>query len=152
MNDGEVWSICGSNISYLYILFARSKSDGVSMPNDLYSVKPANINIPLSIHVNCSKEFDIDDSVGLALEITEIRVDDKVITWSGDLADNTQRTVASNDANFYDSTQYELMDEVANVYNRLVLFNAKRIHAATKYFGDSIENARFFQLFFFDVV
>lgn len=53
--------------------------------------------------------------------------------------------------NFYDSTQYELMDEVANVYNRLVLFNAKRIHAATKYFGDEIENARFFQLFFFDV-
>lgn len=57
----------------------------------------------------------------------------------------------SKDLNFYDSTQYELMDEVANVYNRLVLFNAKRIHAATKYFGDEIENARFFQLFFFDV-
>ena len=58
----------------------------------------------------------------------------------------------SDELNFYDSTQYELMDEVANVYNRLVLFNAKRIHAATKYFGDSIENSRFFQLFFFDVV
>lgn len=57
----------------------------------------------------------------------------------------------STNVNFYDSTQYELMDEVANVYNRLVLFNAKRIHAATKYFGDEIENARFFQLFFFDV-
>ena len=57
----------------------------------------------------------------------------------------------SKNLNFYDSTQYELMDEVANVYNRLVLFNAKRIHAATKYFGDEIENARFFQLFFFDV-
>lgn len=57
----------------------------------------------------------------------------------------------SNELNFYDSTQYELMDVAANVYNRLVLFNAKRIHAATKYFGDSIENARFFQLFFFDV-
>ena len=57
----------------------------------------------------------------------------------------------SNELNFYDSTQYELMDEVANVYNRLVLFNAKRIHAATKYFGDAIENARFFQLFFFDI-
>jgi hypothetical protein len=57
----------------------------------------------------------------------------------------------SNEMNFYDSTQYELMDEVANVYNRLVLFNSKRIHAATKYFGDGINNARFFQLFFFDV-
>lgn len=57
----------------------------------------------------------------------------------------------SSELNFYDSTQFELMDEVANVYNRAVLFNAKRIHAATKYFGDAIENARFFQLFFFDI-
>ena len=30
-------------------------------------------------------------------DITEIRVDDKAITWSGDLADNTQRTVGSGD-------------------------------------------------------
>ena len=64
--------------------------------------------------------------------------------------EKTFKGVSSN-VNFYDSTQYELMDEVANVYNRLVLFNAKRIHAASKYFGDEINNARFFQLFFFDV-
>lgn len=57
----------------------------------------------------------------------------------------------SNQLNFYDRTQFELMDSVANVYNRLVLFNAKRIHAASMYFGDAIENARFFQLFFFDI-
>ena len=40
-------------------------------------------------------------SEGEINDITEIRIDDKVITWSGDLTDNTQRTVASNDANFY---------------------------------------------------
>lgn len=57
----------------------------------------------------------------------------------------------SNELNFFDKTQYEVMDTAANVYNRLVLFNSKRIHAATQYFGDAIENARFFQLFFFDV-
>ena len=34
-------------------------------------------------------------------DITEIKVDDKAITWSGDLADNTQRTVGSGDGNFY---------------------------------------------------
>ena len=34
-------------------------------------------------------------------DITEIRVDDKAITWSGDIADNTQRTVGSGDGNFY---------------------------------------------------
>jgi len=57
----------------------------------------------------------------------------------------------SNELNFYDSTSYEVVDKVANVYNRLVLWDAKAIHAATNYFGDNINNARFFQLFFFDV-
>ena len=57
----------------------------------------------------------------------------------------------SNEMNFYDSTSYEVVDKVSNVYNRLVMWDAKAIHAATNYFGDSIENARFFQLFFFDV-
>ena len=33
--------------------------------------------------------------------ISEIRVDDKAVTFSGAMADNTQRTVASNDANFF---------------------------------------------------
>ena len=40
-------------------------------------------------------------SEGEINDITEIRIDDQVVTWSGDLADNTQRTVASNDANYY---------------------------------------------------
>ena len=34
-------------------------------------------------------------------DITEIRIDDKAVTWSGDLADNTQRTVGSGESNFY---------------------------------------------------
>ena len=33
--------------------------------------------------------------------IEEIRVDDKVVTFNGALTDNTQRTVASSDSNFY---------------------------------------------------
>lgn len=53
--------------------------------------------------------------------------------------------------NFYDGTHFEKIDEVGNVYNRLVLFDAKNIHAATQYFGDNIDNARFFHMFFFDV-
>jgi len=57
----------------------------------------------------------------------------------------------SESMNFYDATTYELVDRVANVYNRLVLWDAKTIHAATAYFGDNINNSRFFHLFFFDV-
>ena len=57
----------------------------------------------------------------------------------------------SKEMNFYDGTHFEKIDEVGNVYNRLVLFDAKNIHAATEYFGDAIDNARFFHMFFFDV-
>jgi len=35
--------------------------------------------------------------------IEEIKVDDKVVTFNGALTDNTQRTVASSDSNFYKS-------------------------------------------------
>jgi hypothetical protein len=53
--------------------------------------------------------------------------------------------------NFYDGTRHELIDEVGNKYNRLVLFDAQQIHAAGDYFGDNIENARYFHIFFFDI-
>lgn len=57
----------------------------------------------------------------------------------------------SKDFNYYDRTQFEIIDKVANVYNRLVLWDAKAIHSASDYFGDTIDNSRFFQLFFFDL-
>jgi hypothetical protein len=52
---------------------------------------------------------------------------------------------------FYDSTQFDLVDSVGNVYNRLILFNAKMIHAAPTYFGERLDDSRLFQLFFFDI-
>ena len=57
----------------------------------------------------------------------------------------------SSGLNFYDKTSFELVDNIANLYNRLVLFDAKNIHAAVNYFGDTKENSRFFHLFFFDI-
>lgn len=57
----------------------------------------------------------------------------------------------SDEMNFYDGTNFEKIDEVGNKYNRLVLFDAKNIHAATQYFGDAIDNSRLFHMFFFDV-
>ena len=54
--------------------------------------------------------------------------------------------------NFYDPTPFEVVDVIGNKYNRMVLFDAKHIHAASQYFGDSIENDRLFQLFFFSTV
>ena len=52
---------------------------------------------------------------------------------------------------YYDSTKFELIDTVGNVYNRLILFDSKIIHAAPVYFGNTMENGRLFQLFFFDI-
>ena len=53
--------------------------------------------------------------------------------------------------NFYDKTDLEIVDIVGNVYNRLIIWNAKLIHAASEYFGDKKENSRLFHMFFFDV-
>ena len=55
-----------------------------------------------------------------------------------------------NGNNFYDRHNMELVDSVANVYNRCVIFNARSLHAATSYFGDRKENARLFHLYFFN--
>jgi len=48
-----------------------------------------------------------------------------------------------------DLTKWELVDRVGNVFNRLVLFNAHRYHMSMDYFGDTKENGRLFQVFFF---
>lgn len=48
-----------------------------------------------------------------------------------------------------DLTKWELVDRVGNVFNRLILFNSKRYHMSMDYFGDSKENGRLFQVFFF---
>lgn len=71
-------------------------------------------------------------------------------TRNSELYEKTFKGISA-EYNFYDSTQYEMVDTVGNVYNRLVIFNSSNIHAATKYFGDNIENSRFFHMFFFDV-
>lgn len=51
---------------------------------------------------------------------------------------------------FYDSTKFDLVDSVGNIYNRLVLFDARCYHSASKYFGTNIQDSRLFHLFFFD--
>jgi hypothetical protein len=48
-----------------------------------------------------------------------------------------------------DMTKWKLVDRVGNVFNRLILFNSKRYHMSLDYFGNSKENGRLFQVFFF---
>ena len=56
---------------------------------------------------------------------------------------------AETDACSQDMTKWQLVDQVGNVFNRLILFNSKRFHMSMDYFGDSKENGRLFQVFFF---
>lgn len=53
---------------------------------------------------------------------------------------------------FYDRSKFELVDTAGNVFNRLVIFDAKCIHSANEYFGTDITNSRLFHLFFFDAL
>lgn len=64
---------------------------------------------------------------------------------------NREETEITFAGGFLDESHFETVDTVGNVYNRLVLFASENIHAATAYFGDSKENGRLFQLFFFDL-
>jgi len=48
-----------------------------------------------------------------------------------------------------DLTKWEMVDRVGNVFNRLILFDAHNYHMSLDYFGDSKENGRLFQVFFF---
>jgi tetratricopeptide (TPR) repeat protein len=49
-----------------------------------------------------------------------------------------------------DSTIYEPVDVIGNVYNRLAIFDAKCIHSASNYFGYDAHTGRLWHMFFFD--
>ncbi len=56
---------------------------------------------------------------------------------------------ALTDTYSQDMTKWKLVDQVGNVFNRLILFNSKKFHMSMDYFGDTKENGRLFQVFFF---
>lgn len=51
---------------------------------------------------------------------------------------------------FYDSTKFETVDSAGNIYNRLVIMDAKCIHSAGSYFGQNEHDGRLIHLFFFN--
>jgi hypothetical protein len=55
------------------------------------------------------------------------------------------------DGGFLDASRFERVDAVGNVFNRLVLFDAQLLHAASQYFGTDATNGRLFQMFFFNL-
>jgi hypothetical protein len=49
-----------------------------------------------------------------------------------------------------DMTKWELVDRLANVYNRLVMYRGDHFHMSLDYFGQDLYDGRLFQTFFFD--
>jgi len=49
-----------------------------------------------------------------------------------------------------DYTKWEQTDFISNRFNRLVLYRSNQFHAACNYFGDSLQDGRLIQTFFFD--
>lgn len=50
----------------------------------------------------------------------------------------------------YDYTKWDMVDYVANKYNRIVLYRGNLYHASVDYFGNNLQNGRLFQTFFFN--
>jgi hypothetical protein len=53
-------------------------------------------------------------------------------------------------ADYYDMTQWELVDRIGNLYNRLILYRGDLYHTSLDYFGRDIDTGRLFQTFFFN--
>ena len=49
-----------------------------------------------------------------------------------------------------DKSKWDLVNEVHNVYNRLILFRADQWHTSMEYFGNDPETSRLTQVFFFN--
>lgn len=48
-----------------------------------------------------------------------------------------------------DYSNWEIVDKVGNVFNRLILYNSTRYHQSGDYFGTNLYDGRLFQVFFF---
>jgi hypothetical protein len=55
-----------------------------------------------------------------------------------------------NQETFCDPTPFEEIDSFGNVYNRIVIFDGHCIHSSSGYFGNTFNNGRLWQMFFFD--
>lgn len=93
-----------------------------------------------------------------AVYLTRERTDAGTSFWKhcsrGDRRPSSQPLVNEelySDYNLTHPGNWELVDKIGSVYNRLVLWDAKLIHSASSYGGFSVTDPRLVQLFFFSV-
>lgn len=95
-----------------------------------------------------------------AVYLTRERVDAGTSFWRYAKGDRHNRRPDTNptinetlysEFNLTHQDNWELVDKVGSVYNRLVIWDAKLIHSASSYGGFSVTDPRLVQLFFFSV-
>ena len=118
-------------------------------------------------HFNANGTFQFT----LESEVSWMHTDNDVTDWAGVLyltpnapvsggtglfrfQDGTRFALESEDLTPHNQNAgnfhaWEQVDNIGNVFNRLILFNAQHWHRSLEYFGDSKENGRLFQTFFF---
>jgi hypothetical protein len=74
------------------------------------------------------------------------------VELDADVAENALHALERNTygGKLLDRTAWEEVDRIGNVFNRLTIWNARLIHAATDYFGTGLGDGRLFQMFFWD--
>mgnify|MGYP006087099263 CR=1 FL=1 len=65
-------------------------------------------------------------------------------------ASHPELDLAFNQKTFVDKSPYELVDNIGNIFNRLVIWDSALIHSASEYCGWDINSSRLFHIFFFD--
>ena len=67
---------------------------------------------------------------------------------TGQWLDDPDRPIPNSD-HVYDNTRWELLDLVANRFNRMVIFRSDLYHSSVDYFGTDLATSRLIQNFFF---
>jgi hypothetical protein len=73
------------------------------------------------------------------------------ITSESQKVASEQKYIGKVHDDFLDATKWEEIDRIGNKFNRLAIWDARRIHAASQYFGKNLDDSRLFHMFFFDV-
>jgi hypothetical protein len=81
----------------------------------------------------------------------ELEIGKNGITSETQKLQSEQKYIGKVHDDFLDATKWEEVDRVGNKFNRLAIFDAKRIHAASQYFGKDLNDSRLFHMLFFDV-
>jgi hypothetical protein len=64
--------------------------------------------------------------------------------WTGDRTEDSEEQYEPRDL-----TKWDVVDQVGNVFNRLVLYRGDLFHASVDYFGSGSHDGRLIQTFFF---